>query len=349
MNQQSENELVGVVHVHSIYSDGSGSVADILAVARAAELDFVVLSDHDTLAARREGWEGAHDGVTLVVGDEISPRGAPHVLALAVKDSLGFAQMPSKEYLDRILRAGGFAVVAHPEGTNKPDFGIKHVRWLSWSHPAIRAVEIWNYQHDWMEGLHVWSVHKFHRFFTQPHLQIAGPRQRVLASWDRQAQRRKLSGVGGLDCHALRVPLSNMEVFPYAYMFRTVRTHVLVQGDRRDVPAVLEAMREARCFVAQDWLADSRGARFWAECECGARLSIGEEHRCSRKATLQLHLPREADIRLISNGTVVSQAAGKSLHATVASPAICRAEVFLRGRPWIFTNHIYLRGARAEP
>jgi predicted metal-dependent phosphoesterase TrpH len=45
-------DLACVMHVHSTCSDGSGTVAEIAAAAAASGVDVVLLTDHDTLAAR---------------------------------------------------------------------------------------------------------------------------------------------------------------------------------------------------------------------------------------------------------------------------------------------------------
>ena len=60
------------VHVHTTYSDGTATVEEIAADAAAAGVDVVLLTDHDSLAARRDGWEGRHDGVFVLVGTEVS-------------------------------------------------------------------------------------------------------------------------------------------------------------------------------------------------------------------------------------------------------------------------------------
>ena len=62
------HELTGIIHCHSTYSDGTGTVPEIAAAARANDLDFLLLTDHDTLAAAQHGEEGWHGSVLLLVG-----------------------------------------------------------------------------------------------------------------------------------------------------------------------------------------------------------------------------------------------------------------------------------------
>jgi predicted metal-dependent phosphoesterase TrpH len=65
------------LHTHSSVSDGTDSPAELLATARAAGLDVVALTDHDTTA----GWSVAEaarpPGLTVVPGMELSCRWFP--------------------------------------------------------------------------------------------------------------------------------------------------------------------------------------------------------------------------------------------------------------------------------
>jgi predicted metal-dependent phosphoesterase TrpH len=54
----SAHDLAGVIHCHSTHSDGTGTVAQVAAGAQAAGLDYVLLTDHDTLAAADRDEEG---------------------------------------------------------------------------------------------------------------------------------------------------------------------------------------------------------------------------------------------------------------------------------------------------
>ena len=49
-----------------------------------------LLTDHDSLGARRDGWEGMHEGVFLMVGTEVSPERG-HYLAFGVEREIPHA------------------------------------------------------------------------------------------------------------------------------------------------------------------------------------------------------------------------------------------------------------------
>ncbi|MGY1711121.1 PHP domain-containing protein [Geodermatophilus sp. SYSU D00758] len=77
------------LHTHSSVSDGTESPAELLATARAAGLDVVALTDHDTTGGWAEAERSRPAGLTVVPGMELScrwfPSGAPpisvHLLA----------------------------------------------------------------------------------------------------------------------------------------------------------------------------------------------------------------------------------------------------------------------------
>ena len=243
----------------------------------------------------------------------------------------------------------------------------------SWRHPAIQAVEIWNYMHNLVDQFLPWRLREAYRLLTRPRAHISAPDARVLAIWDRLARKRSVAGISGLDCHTFSVPLTRLELFPYEDLFATVRTHVLAPpsfagasegrpalcgtgGDRharrdaspspvRQEQVLLEAIRQSRCFVANDYVADARGTRYWAECACGATLSMGDRHVCRGRATLRVSLPRAALIRIICDGRSVAERQASSLDAPADLPGVYRVEAYLDGKPWIFTNHIALLSA----
>jgi predicted metal-dependent phosphoesterase TrpH len=66
------------LHCHSTASDGSCRPAEVMARARAAGLDVIALTDHDTVAGHAEARRALPAGLTLVPGMELSCRLADH-------------------------------------------------------------------------------------------------------------------------------------------------------------------------------------------------------------------------------------------------------------------------------
>jgi predicted metal-dependent phosphoesterase TrpH len=65
------------LHTHSSVSDGTESPAELLGTARAAGLDVVALTDHDTTAGWAEAEAARPSGLTVVPGMELSCRWFP--------------------------------------------------------------------------------------------------------------------------------------------------------------------------------------------------------------------------------------------------------------------------------
>ena len=61
-------EYVGVVHVHSIYSDGTGTIPEIAKAASELGLDFVMMTDHNTLKPKHDGFEGWYNDTMIIIG-----------------------------------------------------------------------------------------------------------------------------------------------------------------------------------------------------------------------------------------------------------------------------------------
>src|SRR5690349_2547988 len=107
------HNLSCLVHVHSTYSDGTATVLELIDDARAAGADVLLLTDHDSLAARRDGLEGWHDGVLLLAGDEVSPRGG-HLLAFGIESEIDHRDLDERGIVAAVTGAGGVAFAAHP-------------------------------------------------------------------------------------------------------------------------------------------------------------------------------------------------------------------------------------------
>ncbi|SDE25043.1 PHP domain-containing protein [Blastococcus fimeti] len=60
------------LHTHSSVSDGTETPAELMRTARAAGLDVVALTDHDTTAGWAAAQEARPAGLTVVPGMELS-------------------------------------------------------------------------------------------------------------------------------------------------------------------------------------------------------------------------------------------------------------------------------------
>ncbi|HEY1320102.1 MAG TPA: PHP domain-containing protein, partial [Streptosporangiaceae bacterium] len=97
------------LHSHSTASDGIDPPAEVMRRARAAGLDVIALTDHDTLAGHDEARRTLPPGLALVPGMELSCRldgHSVHLLAYHVDPAhAGLAEQLHAITTDRLRRA----------------------------------------------------------------------------------------------------------------------------------------------------------------------------------------------------------------------------------------------------
>jgi hypothetical protein len=79
------NERVGVIHVHTRASDGSGTVAEVMAAAEKANLSFIAITDHNVAMTQSDLAEDPPD-LPIISGVEVGTT-AGHFLALGIPPS----------------------------------------------------------------------------------------------------------------------------------------------------------------------------------------------------------------------------------------------------------------------
>ncbi len=104
------------VHMHTNFSDGTGSVEEVLAAAqRQPSLDVIAITDHDTIEGALRARDLAakhHYPFEVIVGEEISTREG-HMLALFLTEPVAPEQSIERS-IELVHAQGGLAVVAHP-------------------------------------------------------------------------------------------------------------------------------------------------------------------------------------------------------------------------------------------
>jgi len=99
------------MHVHTCYSDSSGSVSDVLKEARRKGLDGVAITDHKTI---RVAYEALRKRGRLIVipGQEVKTKQC-EILALGIREKIEDDQQISK-VLKKIHAQRGLAIIPHP-------------------------------------------------------------------------------------------------------------------------------------------------------------------------------------------------------------------------------------------
>lgn len=351
------NELLVNLHIHSTYSDGSGTHAEIVDAALTAGLDVVITTDHNVFVNGLEGYYQKDERrVLLMIGEEIHDQTAEpqknHLLAIGSSRELAeFAENP-QQLIDGVLDAGGLAFIAHPIDPAAPAFGEPDISWVNWEVDNYTGIELWNGMSEFKSLLRDWFRAVFYAF--NPKLVARGPLPATLAKWDQLlATGNKVVAIGGSDAHAFKVSIGPIRriLYPYLFHFGAVNTHIFVPqalvGDAsQDSRMIIAALRQGHAFIGYDLPAATRGFRFSAQGE-DESVIMGDEIVLKNGVTLQIYLPQRAECQLIKDGEVIKTWHKREICTYIATQTgVYRVEVYCRfqgrRRGWIFSNPIYV-------
>ncbi len=132
--------LAGDLHTHTVHSDGVMTVAELARFAAGRGLDFLAVTDHNTISHHAElpAAAAAH-GITLLPGQEITTE-AGHANAIGYLPWIDFRHPPDA-WLDATEKDGGLLSVNHPYGGQ-----------VSWTAPMRRRpplLEVWHW--SWLD------------------------------------------------------------------------------------------------------------------------------------------------------------------------------------------------------
>ncbi|WP_327189718.1 CehA/McbA family metallohydrolase [Streptomyces xinghaiensis] len=260
----------GDCHLHTVYSDGRRTPAEVAAAARAAGLDFITTTEHNTHSGHA-AWEGLWgDDLLITAGEEVTTRNG-HVLALGT-DPGTFVDWRYRarddvfgRYAARIRRAGGLVVPAHPHATCigcNWKFGLGEAD----------ALEVWNgpFTADDEVTIAAWDntlAAAAHAFV--PH---AGPRTDT-GPGSRPGSRPRPAGPGWLPA------IGNSDAHREGQDVGLPQTVVLAEDLSRE--AVLDGIRAGRCWIAES---SEVGLSFSVTDGRGRRAGIGERLRAAPDA-----------------------------------------------------------------
>lgn len=352
------HEAIINLHMHTRYSDGSGTHKDIAAAALRAGVDAVIVTDHNILVDGFEGYyKEKNKKVLMLIGEEVHDQARDpqknHLLVFGVNREMAtFAQHP-QNLINQVREAGGLAFLAHPDDPEAKAFNETDISWEDWSVQNYTGIELWNALSELKTVVPTKLHGAFYAYF--PAFVANQPIPNTLSRWDELlATGKKVVAIGGSDAHALHMNMGPLHrvIFPYEFHFRTVNTHALLSGPlsgdlTSDKALIYKALAAGHCFVGYDLPAPTRGFRFTAQGREGVA-KMGDEIPAKFGVTLQAKLPSPAEIRLLKDGQVIQTWKNKDActHIT-AEPGVYRIEAYRRylgkRRGWIYSNPIYVR------
>jgi hypothetical protein len=210
----------GDMHLHTVHSDGRRTPAEVAAGARAAGLDYIVSTDHNTSSAAGVWGDFAGPDLLIIDGEEITTRNGHYTaLGLPAGTWIDWRYRAADGGLARFVRqihaAGGLAVAAHPLAT------CVGCGW-KFGFAGLDAVEVWNGP---------WTIDDEAVVANWDNLLVAGARA---GQW--------LPAVGDSDAH------SEPQVIGLP--------HNVVFADDLDRRSILDAVRNGRTWIAESAAVD---------------------------------------------------------------------------------------------
>ena len=351
------NELIVNLHMHTTYSDGSGTHADLARAALKTGVDVLLVTDHNVWVQGVDAYY--RDGkkrVLVIACEEIHDQDRDpqknHLLVFGADQELATLADSPQTLISAVRRLGGLCFLAHPVDPAMPAFGETDISWVDWDVTGFTGIELWN----GFSELKTVAKGKLdaicYAFF--PELIPHGPLLKTLNIWDDLLSKgRRVVAVGGSDAHAQHMSMGPLHktIFPYEYHFSTINTHTLtptpLTGDLpQDRKMVFDALAAGHCFIGYDLPASTRGFNFSAQSR-EINGIMGDEITMQGAVTLQAKFPSRAEIKLIKDGKCIKALHGDAFTYTTDEPGVYRVEAYKqylgKRRGWIFSNPIYIR------
>ncbi|HPP66437.1 MAG TPA: hypothetical protein PKX05_00815 [bacterium] len=340
------HEYIGCLHIHINQKINKHIPDTFWAGAQKTGLDFLILSPHTPSKKQWNNYfslEGYKNNLLVLAGEEADEKSRlNHLLIYGNKSWMG------KQAIENIVSQKNNSLLmfaAHPYGKHTL-FGIpvSHKWTKKKLFDSITGIEVWSALFDFAEKTNPLNLPLRYLLFPN---NFRGPSAATLRLWDDVVRRKKFFvGVSGLDMHFLPFFLQYLDLkktFRFDFIFKTLRNHIFTQdkitGDfEKDRDIVIKAFKQGRVFFANDFIADSRGFFFGS---ADREKTMGDILRPEEECIVEL--PQKGYINIKSDSQTIYSEETKEF---VFKPHICgawRVEVFYNGKPWIFSNHLFVQ------
>ncbi|MGQ9629768.1 MAG: CehA/McbA family metallohydrolase [bacterium] len=265
----------GELHVHSVHSDGDGTIPDIVEAAKNEGYDFIALTDHNTTTGHRE-LRDLGDDFPVIKGIEFTTFFG-HATALGIKSFIDWREgnriKDINDLIDEVHGQNALFSIAHPFTVGDPVCTGCRWKFENVDFSGVDLMEVW---------AGPWAMRRIenHNSFLL---------------WNKLLNEGKfIVGISGRDWHKLRD--DRKEGLP--------RTYVL---SRPNPARILKGLRRGRVFV-------SSGPRVYFGLRCGGkRFGVGDSATLPPGTRLELvvdveGLAGEGTLNIVRDGEVWRQA-----------------------------------------
>lgn len=355
----------GVINVHSDLSIGSSNPTQIAAAAKAAGVDFVILTDLNVFDEQVAN-DSYSKSVLFLTGGKYSYLDSRFIFYSPDKEmvgqNLGETQIRFADMLTQNASSNkdSLMIMAHPyklgfSWAGDLPSGLDGVEVINVKSLSVRA---WTLS----KASVIWSflIYPFNPSFALARLFLEPTEE--LALFDRTSMNQRIFAYAGAEASARAIPLANYLVrFPsYQRNFEIATNHVLLNSEltgnlASDRQKIFNALKNGQFYLAYDALGDTKGF-FSTMDEKNQTYMMGSKVRLSKNLTLNVKIPgppkNTYEIVVYRNGDRYQTFSQTEVSMPVTEPGVYRVQVRIavamplpdgiRWISWIYGNPFFV-------
>jgi hypothetical protein len=338
------SEYCGVVHIHTKYSDGAGTPEEVREAAQQAALDFIAISDHDSMGSF--GLLNNSQKPVVISGIEISTD-AGHLLSLGVNDKIDKVPVHAQDAIDLVKVMNGLPVIAHPVR--------EKTRWTNWNVTGYSGIEVLNQNSILSQLTHTQILFLLPEFLMNQKGSLTAitdfPAENI-SLWNGLNTYQRIIGYYSADTHGPAI----LGVPAYKNVFSTAKIHLVTHEKKNNnitPERIKELLSKGSFYMAIDGIARSNYIDFRITRNSEGIRYLGEvldTIESNDKLQFDGAIPKGAQVNLIRNGKKFMSFNNPHFDIPLKNAGFYRIEIVIpkefnpygKDKIWLITNHIYV-------
>lgn len=339
--QLNKYNSIGAIHIHSVYSDGTGDIESISKAAKNAGLDWIIVTDHNSFEIE----EGIYNGVYVIKGEEISPKDENHYLALGINKYIQ-PNVNAKHNIEAVKLNGGFGFAAHAD---ESDYRRNSHQPIKWTNKNITpdGVEIWNWFSEWADNLNDRNIFSLAYAYLFKHNLVKEANATTIKWWDKlnNTSDKIIPAIGGIDVHALKIKgyVIPVTIFPYQDMFKTIVNVIssnkpFAKDFETRKTQILEAIKTGRNLIINRVV--SKEIPIFKISNKNQTVTNGESISLDNETLLNVQTKKKGSIKIFHNGKEIKSVISNSIKMLLNEVGKYRVEIKFGKRGFAYSNPI---------
>ena len=343
-NTTDKYKYFGAIHIHTLYSDGSGDIETITNSAKKAGLNWIIITDHNNFDAQ----EGIINGIYVIKGEEISPDYGNHYIALGINKLIP----PSdncQDNVDMVKINGGFGFAAHPDESEQRKNSHKPLKWTD-KNIIPDGIEIWNLFSQWGDKYDERNIFTMAYSYLFKQNLITKPYQKTLEWWDELNNKngKIVPAIAGSDAHELNISkyIIPVKVLSYEYSFKTIINQIhlseeLSQNFEKAKEQILNALKNGNNIIANI-----------SVCKDIPKIYISNKNKTAQSGNIikldndtyiNVECNRKTKITVVKDGIKINTTNSENLKLQLSEFGKYRVEAELNGKGYAYSNPIIVK------